>query len=581
MMQPYIPIKPRSKAPIPSGWQNPDADIEAWWRNVPEDVNKALRLDGLLVLDFDTEAAYLSFRDGRQVAILDCPIVKTPRGWHIYWTLPEGIEVSAGPIAGAHTDVKSGPGHYVLVPDSVNAEGVPYRWASSLKDPHAAPVAPPELLAWVAAQRATQAMKPSEGVSGGLIPTGTRNVLLTSFAGLLRRHGADADVVGRVLNGLNHQLTEEPLPDEEVAAIVRSSERWEPDPFTVELIEEGEEEPTSSGLILWSKNAPLPPPGKWLWEPYLPEGRFVLLDGLEGIGKGMFAAYIAVAVANGTLGEPGNVLWASAEDDPEEDIFRRLRAAGLTPASPGDVGFFTESPYFPRHADVIAKMLRQHEAKLLILDPGRSYLTAPEGVEMSYNNDAVVRHGLESLVKLAKASGTTVLFIHHWNKDSQGSTRSRAGGTGAFVQVPRQRLSFAKAGTGEGAEWAFAVTKSNIRTEGHLRTYSLPVHEDPSLDTATFVLGPAVSGYPDLGTWAREREKIVEGGSVMLDPADVIAQWAAANLPPDAVIPSRENLAKLLRIPQPEVTRGLQTLVDEKAVIIDQSGAVKRHVWRG
>ncbi len=128
----YIPIQPRSKAPLVSNWQDPTMTVERakaeWWKNVPDDVNKALRLDGLLVLDFDTEERYYAFVKLNGSLVVDCPTVKTPRGFHIYFRLPEGEMVSSGPVPGAHIDIKSGRQHYVLVPPSVNVDGVEYRW---------------------------------------------------------------------------------------------------------------------------------------------------------------------------------------------------------------------------------------------------------------------------------------------------------------------------------------------------------------------------------------------------------------------------------------------------------------------
>lgn len=135
----YIPLRGRTKRPIPEAtkWSSPEVtaeDQDRWWAAIGmgDQHNVALRLDGLLVIDCDTEEAawWWMSQPGWQT---DC-IVATPHGLHFYYTLPEGIEA---PPAGAmkhpdgtprRVDVKCGYGHYVLVPPSINEDGAAYRW---------------------------------------------------------------------------------------------------------------------------------------------------------------------------------------------------------------------------------------------------------------------------------------------------------------------------------------------------------------------------------------------------------------------------------------------------------------------
>lgn len=130
----YIPISPGGKKPLVSKWSDPSVTPEqakAWWEHVPEDANKALRLDGLLVVDCDNVTAIEWWLTTGAPSDLR---VKTPHGLHFYYRL-DGVHEA--PKAGAlrfpdgrpmGVDIKTGNKHYVLVPPSVNAEGAPYRW---------------------------------------------------------------------------------------------------------------------------------------------------------------------------------------------------------------------------------------------------------------------------------------------------------------------------------------------------------------------------------------------------------------------------------------------------------------------
>lgn len=569
----FIPIRPRSKRPVEGAvkWSEPDADWRSWWdADLPDDVNKALRLDGLIVIDCDTEEARLAWRQRG----FDTPVqVKTPHGHHYYYRLPEGVELKGGPIL-PRTDLKTGPKHYVLVPPSVNEEGVEYLHRGPT-DPYRAPVASPEMIELLGGLK-SPAAPASDGLPvehHSLITEGSRNDTLTKFAGLMRRLAFDDEGVRRVLQGLNRSLTDEPLPIDEVEQIVQSSARW--DAETEIEMEPGGDDP----LISFADEMELPPPPHWYWKPYIPEGRLVLVDGAEGIGKGMFATKLALSMASGRwpdgASEPGAVLWMSAEDDPEEDILRRLYAAGYDPDDHKRIGFFNVTPSFPKHIEHVERLIETHGAKLVIMDPGRSYLGPPEGTtDFSYNQEAHLRPGLEALNKLAKRTGTTILFIHHWNKNTQVSVQYRQGGSGAFAQVVRHRITMAWVGTTEDGVGAFEVTKSNIERKGGLRGYDLVPHE--ALSTAYITIGDRLANS-DLNGWIKEAEAKFAGGSVELDATDELLTWAEVNLQPGSVFPPKPALAAAASISERNLTKALGALAE--------SGRAERlgshWVWNG
>lgn len=580
----FIPIAPGHKVPKVKGWSKADDfQAEAWWDDAEEGSNVALRLDHYVMVDADSSELADWFAGFVIEHQLPTPvIVQTPRGMHFYWRLWEGSEAVPSfsldaPIPG-DLRVKSGPGQYALVPPSRTEHGE-YAWLN--ERPSAAPYATAEAISALTAARRSVAQQEGTGAaSGGLIQAGMRNTALTGFAGLMRRYGFDDEATERVLVGLNNQLTETPLPDEEVREIVRSSNRWDqvvfPDGIAIaEETGELEQGNVPEGIFTLLSSMTLPPPAEWYLFPYLPAGRLVLLDGLEGIGKGMFCAWSACQMTAGEFGESAPVIWAAAEDDPEEDIQKRMIAAGWHGSTHQDVLFFNEWPKFPLHVKPVTQLVQATGAKLVIMDPGRSFIHREDGAPMSYNDEAAIRPALQELNRMARETGATVLFVHHWNKDSQGSTRSRAGGTGAFAQVVRHRLSMGSAGKGEMQEWAIEVNKSNITKAGHLRRFRLVAHAE--LDTATFQMAEEIKGQ-DLGGWLKERHSILEGGTVQLHPGDLLEATLTSILEPGQPVPDRKSLAIMSGLSQDKVKDALAYLRDECVVEAEPGKAI---VWKG
>lgn len=511
------PNHKRPKAPTAKGWadenhQGVDPDTHEGWLG--------LRTDGLVVVDCDSDDAAHLWRE-----IGDATHeVKTPRGRHFYyrWTpgspaapavavLP-GIDIRAG--RGAQVVCPPTPG-YELVDNGVNLAPFRGAWLSPADDV--------EL--------------DSEADEWDVIPEGRRNETLVNIAGGLRRQGMSAEAIGYTLAYINKRSCDPPLDLDEIVVIAESAGRYSPQPdWAVELEDMpsiGEQ--TIEQVAIPMSTMTLPPPAEWFWQPYLPKGRLVLMDGSEGIGKGLMCAHLATKLT----GEYDVVgLWGSTEDDPEEDIQKRLLAAGYERGVNNEVWFFTVDPRFPQDIGALERLIQETGAGFLVLDPGRSFLAAPENVKnFSFNDEASIRPGLEALNRLAKRSGCTILFVHHWNKNTQTSVQYRSGGTGAFAQVVRHRITLAWVGPTDGGEGAFEVSKSNIGPKGNVHTYSV----EPCLeyDTARLVLGDPDERHDSLGAWMKTKEKEADG--VAIDVTEDV--WdEVVSLPPGSVAPARKEL---------------------------------------
>lgn len=499
----------KPKATKAKRWEQPehtgvDRDYGGW---------VGLRADGLVIVDCDSDEAVARWRS---IAPTQTYEVQTPRGGvHFYYKWTPGCPT--GPDTdwfgeGSHIDVRAGNGSYVVCPPTPGYTALNERKPALCKSK------------WLG-----EKVRPAGDGEGEYdeIPDGRGNDTLAGIGGYLRRQGFSFDLINNALSGINKlAMSTDPMPQKDVTAIAKSVCRYDVEPdWDIELAEDS----IDNGVLQWMSNMTMPPPPKWHWKPYLPEGRLVLLDGSEGIGKGLFCAYLTTLLT----GRGDTVLWASTEDDPEEDIQRRLLAAGYSRETSAPVGFFTVDPKFPTHIEALEKLIAEHEAKMLVLDPGRSFLAPPEGVRASFNDEAAIRPGLESLNKLAKRSGCAIVFVHHWNKNTQTTTQYRAGGSGAFAQVVRHRITLAWHGPTDGGTGAFEVSKSNIAPKGGVHGYEVtPI---PAYDTASILLTEPLDDFSDIGEWLKAQEAGED--TIELDRIDDIVDKITA-LPAGTPVPA-------------------------------------------
>jgi putative DNA primase/helicase len=157
---PVFPCHPETKRPLIKGDRDPDtgaeipgtgglkkascdpARIREWWTHWPRALIGVPTGSpiGAFVVDFDAgvdpDSGEVFEADGLIASLcteVSCDLpetwtVETPRGGrHLYFKLPEGH--APGNRAGLipRVDVR-GEGGYVVVPPSVRADGIPYRW---------------------------------------------------------------------------------------------------------------------------------------------------------------------------------------------------------------------------------------------------------------------------------------------------------------------------------------------------------------------------------------------------------------------------------------------------------------------
>lgn len=166
---------------------------------------------------------------------------------------------------------------------------------------------------------------------------------------------------------------------------------------------------------------------KWLWYPYIPQGKVTIIQGDPGEGKTTFVlALVALLTQGRPMPEsemaqpPMSVIYQTAEDGLADTIKPRLEATGAECAR---VLVIDESQKELTLCDArLEEAVRMTGARLVILDPMQAYLGG--GVDMHRANE--VRPIFKSLSQMAERTGCAVVLIGHMNK-MQGAKSSYRG----------------------------------------------------------------------------------------------------------------------------------------------------------
>lgn len=197
--------------------------VDRWWAKWP-DANIGFQpgRSGFIVLDFDSPAAE---DHGRRLGCFAEPAleVTTARGCHRYFQRPASPGTIEKLVPGpgfepgfeAHADTSQ-----VLLPPSVHPTGVVYTWR--VRQTPALPL-PPAVLKLVL-ERASRGPAPVAGHIGP-IPAGQRNSTLNAIACAMRRKGCSDHSILLALQIENTERCRPPVGEDELEAIVRSSQR--------------------------------------------------------------------------------------------------------------------------------------------------------------------------------------------------------------------------------------------------------------------------------------------------------------------------------------------------------------------
>ena len=193
-----------------------------------------------------------------------------------------------------------------------------------------------------------------------------------------------------------------------------------------------------------------PEPIRWLWPQRIARGKLTVIAGDPKVGKSLITADLTARITAGAAWPDnagnapiGNVIFASAEDDPADTIRPRIEAAG------GDVSrvFIVDSVTdLDRDGEPFERTfnLKKDAARLaseieiigdvaaVIIDPVTAYLGGADS-----HNNAEIRELLAPLAKIAGEHRTAVIAVSHLNKGSGTNALYRVSGSLAFTAAAR------------------------------------------------------------------------------------------------------------------------------------------------
>lgn len=198
----------------------------------------------------------------------------------------------------------------------------------------------------------------------------------------------------------------------------------------------------------------------WLWPGRVPRGKVTLLCGDPGLGKSFVTMDMAARVTKAAawpdvatpLRHPGSVLVLSAEDDAEDTILPRIKAAGGDPGlvavcegvaglarDPGEGGGAAararmRAVDLDRDMETLESHLGKMErCRLIVVDPISAYMG-----NLDSHNNTQVRGLLAELARMAATYGPAIVCVTHPSKGGQqGKAVYRAMGSLAFTAAAR------------------------------------------------------------------------------------------------------------------------------------------------
>jgi hypothetical protein len=471
---PVFLVQPGGKKPLNTGWQaqattDPERIKELWTAN--PNANIGIHAVNLLIIDVDAKNG----KDGfASLAALEAELpegleatleVQTPSGGrHLYYSLPEGVEVSNGVnVLGAGLDLRT-KGGYVLAVGSKTPEGE-YTVVASEPIADADPLVIARCKAKPTTERPATNAPPIDTDqdlaearaieylrSLPVVEEGGRNVALMLATRRIGDLGVTVDRAVAIME--EHFQCVPALDEEEIYTTVHSAYRkrqtpvgsQSPEGMGFEVVPEQPADETTAKPQTKPKFIPDICTADFLHETefkplmftvqnLLPEGVF-LLAASPKIGKSWLTLQIAVAVASGSkvLGHQavqGEALALALDGDSKRRLKDRMAKLG-SHDMPADVRkrlhFVTDWPRVnDGGAEALDQWLVEHpNCRYVVVDVLECIRPARDVKANPYGEDYAA---LGALKKIAAARRVTIVVVHHVRKQQADDVLQTVSGT--------------------------------------------------------------------------------------------------------------------------------------------------------
>ncbi len=200
---------------------------------------------------------------------------------------------------------------------------------------------------------------------------------------------------------------------------------------------------------------------EWLWRPYLPAGKLVILDGDPGVGK----TWVALALCAMLTAQGRNVVYATCEDGVADTIKPRVK--GMDEACLGRF-FILEGqrngndaivPVTMADLEVFEEIFREYQPAMIVLDPIQGFI----GPDVNLHAANEVRSRLAGLIKLAEEYKVTALIVRHLRKNSADNAIYRGLGS---IDISAAARSILLCGVTKDGQRVVAHVKSSLHERG-------------------------------------------------------------------------------------------------------------------
>lgn len=335
-------------------------------------------------------------------------------------------------------DILSDGRYFVAFPSSI--DGRTYEWEAS-SDPFdgVAPFSIPET--WMQAYMAMRKTESRQGGNiGGSLIRGNRNNGLTALGGAMRRYGMTEAEIMAALSIANETRCEIPLPSSELAQIVRSVCRYEPESDVAASASSGSD---AAEAILDAARAEVqeyyftratsylgqPAPLRWIIKGWIPDNGVSMVYGESGSGKTFITLDMACHIAAGMQWhkyntKPGLVVYMAGEGNYglRQRVAAWCKAHGVQNLDNlliSNKAIDIDSPAAAVQIINAVRAITHDDAVAIFIDTVNNHMSGDE------NSAKDTRNMLNACNIVARALNASVCLNHHTGHAAESKQRAR------------------------------------------------------------------------------------------------------------------------------------------------------------